>query len=131
MKLTELRIGNWITDLDALENRHEIQVEHLDPDAEHTAKPIPLTEEWLRDFGFEKEMRATDKGENNYGESGLRLEPTGGWMNTREREKIVVFPDWQGKQVIIGRTRMRYVHELQNLFFALTKEELVLAATPK
>jgi hypothetical protein len=137
MKSTELRIGNLVNskkhdkiipcDYKAIVNA-ELGGDGFDGGDNIT--PIKLTEEWLRNFGFEKEMRATDKGVNNYGESGLRLEPTGGWINTREREKIVVFPDWEGKQVIIGRTCMRYVHELQNLFFALTKEELVLAVNP-
>ena len=69
--------------------------------------PIPLTEEWLVRFGFEK---CTDayyinnvgnifKGENGY------------WIDDNESGTINNIP-------------LLHVHQLQNLYFALTGEEL-------
>lgn len=63
---------------------------------------IPLTEEWLKKFNLER----TDDSE--------------AWSKGSFR----VFPDWNGKQVIYNSTCLEYVHQLQNLYFALTGKEL-------
>ena len=55
MKASELRIGSWVfseeTESNFVIDEHSfsaICVEHID-----AIKPIPLTEEWLKRFGFE------------------------------------------------------------------------------
>ena len=70
----------------------------------HYPKPIPLTEEWLVEFGFEKALN--------------------GWWSDNE---IWSYND--GKFYLGANTylsNVKYVHQLQNLYFALTNEELTL-----
>jgi hypothetical protein len=73
-------------------------------------QPITLTEEWLLNFGFQ-----TSEWDNN---SSLRKE-----VNSRitmvfyKEHKTFDIGDWE-----LGV--IQYIHQLQNLFFALTGEEL-------
>lgn len=120
MKASELRIGNWITntidkeifpcelgDLENLLNGWE------------SYQPIPLTEEWLKRFGFEfikcfvnnKEWKVTDyyKGTQKH---GLKLS-----KGLNNPECFYFFQDNIGLKI-------KYVHQLQNLYFALTGQEL-------
>lgn len=71
------------------------------------AEPIPLTEEWLLRFGFEK-MDETWYTHKNY---NLELDERGFWLS---------FQTLQLSEII------NFVHQLQNLNFALTKQELKL-----
>lgn len=91
-------------------------------------KPIPLTEEWLLKFGFS----------NIEGE--FRMDMPNPFNNKSVFESIIFFQDGDGfAQFIIqesgedlGMThnsfvpvKIEYVHQLQNLYFALTGTELV------
>lgn len=126
MKVIELRIGNYI---------------HLDPDylkdvvfkvitleyyglildsydkgcikysySDYKIQPIKLTEEWLLNFGFE----------------------TSAWDNYSTYRKMVgnndytiVFDEYLNTYVgDIKINEIKYVHQLQNLYFALTGKEL-------
>lgn len=72
-------------------------------------EPIPLTEEWLLKFGFEKEDGVFSKG--IFEVVQLRR-----GIDLRERFEFVSHnfnPD------------LDYVHQLQNLYFALTGKELI------
>ena len=107
MKVTELRINNWVqfkhtetpVRVTLGDFVREYQDEHLDD-----YKPIPLTEEWLLKFGFEYN--------DLNGDSGL-------W-------KIPPFQIYGKYNQFIYDYRLdvNYVHQLQNLYFALTGEEL-------
>ena len=75
--------------------------------------PIPLTEQWLLDFGFEVEREHYDKGRlsilladnnNDYYKSGR-----------------VFYKSWA-----IMESQPKYVHQLQNLYLALTQKELII-----
>lgn len=69
-------------------------------------KPIPLTEEWLLKFGFEEKY--------GYIKNGVHL-------NTDYSlfiEDEIGFNEWTAD--------CEYVHQLQNLYFALTGEELII-----
>lgn len=70
--------------------------------------PIPLTEEWLLKFGFD----------NKYNKYKFTIIPKGilNYENGR-----TYFNSWT-----ILEKQPDYVHELQNLYFALTGEELTL-----
>jgi hypothetical protein len=77
-------------------------------------EPIPLTEEWLLKFGFEKKGKRISKE----------------WFYLWHDEGKIVFAIAEmieniGKYLIIN-----YVHELQNLFHSLTGEELTLNQNP-
>jgi hypothetical protein len=120
MKANELRIGNWVKHPAAVwSHRTEVQgygyVEFQWEEhdwagiAECTinledVKPIPLTEEWLLKFGFEYS--------DLNGDSGL-------W-------KIPPFQIYGKYNQFLYDYRLdvNYVHQLQNLYFALTGEEL-------
>jgi hypothetical protein len=71
--------------------------------------PIPLTEEWLLKFGFVQGR--------NYP----------GWVLLKDLEK----GDYIDDNVLFeffepGYDHIKYVHQLQNLYFALTGEELTI-----
>jgi hypothetical protein len=67
-------------------------------------KPIPLTEEWLLKFGFEK-----------YDDMILY------W----ELDDVTIWEE-KGKYQFFSDKNIKYVHQLQNLYFALTEKELEL-----
>lgn len=84
--------------------------------------PIPLTEEWLERFGFEK--REGSVGDSFY----IGINPvTKDWMFDIVWLKNMMdysyedFPFYRN-----GHFRIQYVHTLQNLFFSLTGQELEL-----
>ena len=121
MKVTELRIGNYIKDgfgdtkQVTMTFHTEIGVEAFksfnDPIVmfnEDIANPIPLTEEWLLKFGFEKHDNGEDFDEWSLG----HVEFTDFTDNTYEYNPTVL--------------SFKHVHQLQNLYFALTGEELTV-----
>ena len=78
--------------------------------------PIPLTEQWLIKLGFE------DKSEDTfwYGKYVIKYTPV------RVECKIEISTDGEDFRWIEGNTivQIEHVHQLQNLFFALTGKEL-------
>lgn len=111
MEATELRIGNYIefcaSDSWSLHTvvPKDLHVMHVfDNDPSESYRPIPLTDEWLEKFGFK-----------NWGDKytfGLKT------VNIHSRKRGFVLR----KSFPI----IKYVHQLQNLYFALTGEELTL-----
>ena len=77
-------------------------------------KPIPITEECLIKFGFYETSRYGKYLEFNINqEQSLRL------PICKHSEKDFWY-------VLRGSVKIQYVHQLQNLYFALTGEELTL-----
>lgn len=82
-------------------------------------KPIRLSEKWLNDFGFKKEVLSDDSAyyytielnDNKYCDLAISSGDKNGFI------EVTLFPyeEW---------FRYKYVHELQNLFFAITGKEL-------
>ena len=70
----------------------------------HEFNPIPLTEEWLLKFGFKKISEIGDYSNGN----------------------MTVILAISNKIYTLKRKRINHVHQLQNLYFALTGEELTL-----
>ena len=105
MKATELRIGNYVIEKGKIKPMYSIS-NHNAKDYSRI-KPIPLTEEWFVKFGFESDGIEWWNGILSIGicKEGLRYLPT---------EQI---------NVRVGIV-LQYVHQLQNLYFALTNEEL-------
>lgn len=105
MKASELRIGNWVNNNGEVYQITSATIVSLERE-ESTAQPIPITEEWLKRFGFEK----LDD------ERGLYV-----------NNKINLFIYFDGKRVSVGfwiGNEKRYVHELQNFVYCLSGEEL-------
>jgi hypothetical protein len=121
MKSNELRIGNWVeqpnggvTRVTAILNDLQIKTEtgYIDK----YCRPIPLTEEWLLKFGFEKDEIGQ-----------LFLEP---YIDDVEANIVFYL---EGDEVVlrdsfedIFLTRVHFIHQLQNLHHALTGKELKL-----
>lgn len=123
----ELRIGNFIRLImyayDELDTHNEITgldeenpscntitFDYLDYD---DLEPIPLNEEWLLKFGFN--------------------DATGGWGGSQGSERFyekgiveIQTYDSDDKWHLKGQfeVKFKYVHQLQNLYFALCGEEL-------
>lgn len=73
-------------------------------------KPIPLTEEWLLKFGFDK--KPTQKIRSWYKKNNI--------MVSVNVDSLVYYKD-------VGiENNIKHVHQLQNLYFALTGEELTI-----
>ena len=136
MKATELRIGNLAYDkvskellivcglnCDSDGKNSKIEFSVLDrskyplPDG-WSAEPIPLNEEWLLKFGFE---------------FGIKLQNfvKGKYQFVQEKNNIL-FGDFseQGIFYFNGKIKIHHVNQLQNLYHALTGEELTLKNTP-
>ena len=107
----ELRIGNWVEILGnskRLDFFTTIQPSSFSVNIDKTYGPIPLDEDWLLKFGFEK--FEFDNGQPN---------------QYRYSDRLLVIRN--GKIVDYGSsTTLNYVHQLQNLFFAITQTELQL-----
>lgn len=86
------------------------------PNTFNIFQPIPLTEDWLVRFGFEKEY-------SDYylliGKARIIFKYYGGLAH-----QLDIIQDGRHISMHIGCTK--YVHELQNLYFALTGKELAL-----
>jgi hypothetical protein len=118
MKATELRIGNLVQFKDEKYRRISmldgqsngvIALERIGLCDIEDTQPIPLTEELLLKFGF-----------NNAGDSE--------YPNYKKKFYTCMWRD--GKTNICNNRgfikNLKYVHELQNLYFALTGEELTI-----
>lgn len=70
-------------------------------------EPFPLTEEWLERFGFEKIQMSIPTAYKTKDGFRIKKDQRGYWM-----------------QYKYGMTIIKHVHQLQNLYFALTGEEL-------
>jgi hypothetical protein len=141
MKANELRIGNFVFDdenkpmkvarVETQEctdfngnDEFNVIIEHIDKNIgyyESKINPIPITEEWLIKFGFTR--GALDSWAvyfhyktkiNNYDEDiCVRFYRDGYFMYCN------------GNECNSSYKANRHVHQLQNLYFALTNEELI------
>ena len=111
----DLREGNYVfEDVDEVKvSAMRIAVYNY---AKGLIKPIPLTEEWLLKFGWGADSDFDNTYINNV---GLKNE--------------VMFYDTDNKVFLIETERdtielshIKHVHQLQNLYFALTGEELTI-----
>lgn len=123
MKASELRIGNLIYNciegmpMQEIEASVEIiQIISNRKDSNKAFKPIPLTEEWLKRFGFEMDETFTAIYKRDY----LLFEFRGNAIRLCQE----VEDDGTAFNGI--SFWFKYVYQLQNLYFALTGEELTL-----
>ncbi|MBP1165050.1 hypothetical protein JOE44_001934 [Chryseobacterium sp. PvR013] len=103
MEASELRIGNFVEYNGFVRN-----IVSLNLGTEVNALPIPLTEEWLLKFGFIKVLDYPC-----FRLEGLQIEFNG-------------FDSQWGSGLLDEKTVIKYVHQLQNLFFALKGKELTI-----
>lgn len=87
-------------------------------------KPIPLTEEWLLNFLFTKldNLDTFELKDGNY--RSIQID-----LNSNGIEIYLCGTDSVMSSQCFPVDNVKYVHQLQNLFFALTGEELTLEKT--
>jgi len=118
MKASELRIGNWFKE-DILEQTFaQITAEQIldfyDDPLDDFYKSTPLTEEWLLKFGFKYQ-----KTYNNYAVKA------GDYFNSVKQDgEEWIYSNDESNACCYELRSIKYVHQLQNLYFALTGEEL-------
>lgn len=94
-----------------------IEVENEDDNvvpfySEKYIEGVPLTEEWLLKLGLAKSSIV-----GRFDFAGLNLQSNDGYF-------YLDYTDQYGEQEWCMEHKMKYVHQLQNLYFALTGEEL-------
>ncbi len=129
MKATELRIGDYVYSITCSGQKQVDKITSINEKggiesgfAWNTQEPISLTEQWLKDFGFKKAAK--------HGGNGFKL----GNMIVFKVHNSATLKDWfyeieyhynnfDDRITIVDR--YDYVHQLQNLYFALTGNELI------
>ena len=128
MKASELRIGNLVYNNEG-ERDEEVDLsffEFLSTEEYYLDyyEPIPLTEEWLLKFGFEKiEFNSDIFGYS--AEYHLTVKGHGGFIiEYMDDFSCYLLGDKSDIGVAPNLDSCKYIHQLQNLYFALTNEEL-------
>jgi hypothetical protein len=119
LKVNELRIGNlvshygFIRRIEAIHAKKKLDDKHRIIEFENgvtdflmNVKPIELTEEWLEKFGFQKIDGAFFK--LSFLFYGIKVKDDIGFHFKKGEFSI----------------KLKYVHQLQNLYFTLVEEEL-------
>ena len=130
IQANELRIGNWVLNK-RYKSGYEMQIESIgefglnielgydglnpvidDDCGFNECEPIPLTEEWMVKFGFYEKYKSSSNRWNMK------------WFELHDCEDDE--GNLTGVFMYDFRIQIKYVHQLQNLYFALTGEELTI-----
>ena len=106
MDAREVRIGNLVT-LNGKE--YEVSIQSLYEGANEYFKPINLNKKWFNKFGYYNENRP-----NHFSKDEMTIDEHTFWDCNG-----MFIEDKNG-------VRIKYVHQLQNLFFALKQRELTI-----
>lgn len=128
LKGTELRAGNWLFNEEANEDTQIFSLgiakicEAVIYKKPHPYKAIPIAVKWFEGFGFE---RLTDNPHN--------------WYLQLPNKRVLLISDEGGCAVLIqgygteyqisvqaSSYLILYIHQLQNLYFALVEDELII-----
>lgn len=139
MKASELRIGNWVqydcfdeiiyTKIDAIKDSKvslNLSTHGYEWEDVEDIDPIPLTPEILEKAGFIRD----DWSNSNYpGRFSLSLIDTGnytgdGYFKYDSADDCLALYSSDGGDTSIVIHKIEYVHQLQNIYFAITGEEL-------
>lgn len=129
LKPQELRFGNYIKSKESGFNHIVLGIEDkrvsLDKskypyDFLRDCEPVPLTEEWLLRFGFKKD----DFWDGNY----HNFWDYNGYLGLLYVKPYILLTHHIPNQIkeSINIKEIRYVHELQNLWYILSGQELTL-----
>jgi len=128
MKATELRIGNALQRLDGSifnVTIHDLGIIHNWTASERLLPSgIPLTEEWLLKFGLLKSILDDHTFDLDDWYS-LKYQPKDEWTKVAGWYLYVncLYVNCMEYET---NTVIQYVHQLQNLYFAITGEELIV-----
>lgn len=120
MVVNELRIGNLVSDIYDSDGGNGWRVKSILKDRVNVGiyiykqkelRPILLTEEWLLEFGFEHQHLGY------WSKNSIEL----AFITSDENYQIKIKMPYS-KWLII---EIHYVHQLQNLYFALTGKEII------
>jgi hypothetical protein len=112
MKPNDLRVGNWIFDVEGYV--YQIQGYEIYVNLVEDYTPIPITNKWLERLGFER---------NKYYQN-FRIKAGEYFNSIKYFEGEWCYNNDQSDAGCYFVTTVQYVHELQNLYFAINKEEL-------
>jgi hypothetical protein len=124
-----LRLGNYIRYNEKFPDDPELELDNEGPLSEddfnymliddgtfrQNAEYIPLTAEWLKRFGFKSAS------EGYWDDGALEV----GYTTTDENMQY----EYLSIKSLTEMVDLKYVHQLQNLYFALTGQELTLNPT--
>jgi len=121
MEANEFRIGNWVEGVDGICQITEIlkrginviNPDDIPPHPYDWIEPIPLIEEWLLKLGFMQSNNMKKFYNGNFD-----------WMIFVNDNEFAFYRHDEMNGDVIYLTTIEYVHQLQNLYFALTGEEL-------
>lgn len=111
MEKTELRIGNWAK-RDTQPKGFQIDINSLVriSNGRTDYEPIPLTEEWRKRCGFDQHNQVV------LGERTIE------WCN----DKLLIWGEDGNSMAHCFHAPCKFVHTYQNLYHALTGEELTI-----
>jgi|688.fasta_scaffold04758_36 hypothetical protein len=130
MKANELRLGNlvnWNFEIAKISQILEVEVAFKCGDIGFISdlNPIPLTEGWLLNFGFEKKVFNSDI----YDGVEYNLEINGFILNYYDDDNdfsLAIHLKKNDFGFCPDLSLFKNVHQLQNLYFALTGKELTI-----
>jgi len=141
MKANELRIGNFVNHYSEWSYRQPDNgpYENFDFQWEERdwlgvgescleldkIEPIPLTEDWILGFGFHKWGRDDLPRTLSYSIDWVKIFPPNSFSDFVGYGFMYYKPD-PDKSTESARVKIEYVHQLQNLYFALTGHELTI-----
>lgn len=107
MEANEIRFGNYVYDTLGKVNKIDLEaITYIAKEPHNQVKPIPLTEEWLFKFGFEI----------GYNQKKM--------LDVYCKDFDFLIERSNGGNFYYKKTFIQYVHQFQNLYFALTGEVL-------
>ncbi len=119
---TQLRVGNLFRFIstDSIEQVADIRTAGIKTPTINNVlitdiEPIPLNEDWLVKLGFTKERNSIDSAD-------LFIKKDIVFVLTGEHYTV----SWNSVTINLIPAKVKFVHELQNLFYCLTGTELTL-----
>lgn len=134
IKATELRIGNLVEiNLFGKKNKDEddyeipstgITINHLVSFFEISIRPIPITEQWLLGFGFKEKSFDFTIPISECELVKLMLIPHDEFPS-ESSVCVIQSNEDDSEEETVFLSDIKYIHQLQNLYFALTGKELI------
>lgn len=124
MKETELRVGNLVT-RKSVPNICYVNygvIQDIEIYSPTDYLPIPISEDWLEKLGFKKEWDEDGSGDYDYVKKidrYLFIVRSQDLFSTYQRRDIGLKYEPLTKEI-------KYIHQLQNLYYALTEQELAV-----
>ena len=107
-ELIGLRIGNLVYDVTTQCN---ITITESNIENTQNFEPIPITSEWFEEIGFQKRLQ----NKTNY--------PTRN--NNKVEFKLNSSDNYDWESSVNNFPKVKYIHQLQNIYFTLTETELL------